>query len=169
MPTTVAAPSIQTLLERVDCDAFVLIAAMNPCPCGYSGDPRCACTCAPGANCRYHVQVMGPHQGSGFLHEHVAPLRATISAIDIAKITKRLLASSNLGARGHGYGDVDDRFGVESGHRGAPHVLDIQDVAPDLLLKEASLLRENVLPARMVRNDLYGTLLEADHASFPKH
>jgi len=38
---------------RVDCDAFVLIAAMNPCPCGYSGDPRRACTCAPGAIGRY--------------------------------------------------------------------------------------------------------------------
>jgi hypothetical protein len=52
-PDAAAAPSIQTLLERVDCDAFVLIAAMNPCPCGYYGDPRRACSCAPGAISRY--------------------------------------------------------------------------------------------------------------------
>jgi magnesium chelatase family protein len=45
---------VQRLLERVDCDAFVLIAAMNPCPCGYYGDPRRACSCAPGAIGRYH-------------------------------------------------------------------------------------------------------------------
>jgi magnesium chelatase family protein len=31
-----------------------LIAAMNPCPCGYYGDPRRACSCAPGAIGRYH-------------------------------------------------------------------------------------------------------------------
>ena len=32
---------------------FTLIAAMNPCPCGYHGDPRRACTCAAGAVNRY--------------------------------------------------------------------------------------------------------------------
>ena len=32
---------------------FTLIAAMNPCPCGYYGDPRRACSCAPGAIGRY--------------------------------------------------------------------------------------------------------------------
>ncbi len=32
---------------------FTLIAAMNPCPCGYFGDPRRACSCAPGAIGRY--------------------------------------------------------------------------------------------------------------------
>ena len=32
---------------------FVLIAAMNPCPCGYDGDPRRVCSCAPGAIGRY--------------------------------------------------------------------------------------------------------------------
>jgi len=32
---------------------FTLLAAMNPCPCGYYGDPRRACTCAPGAIARY--------------------------------------------------------------------------------------------------------------------
>ena len=32
---------------------FTLVAAMNPCPCGYFGDPRRACSCAPGAIGRY--------------------------------------------------------------------------------------------------------------------
>ncbi|MFN8590430.1 MAG: YifB family Mg chelatase-like AAA ATPase [Thermomicrobiales bacterium] len=39
---------------------FTLIAAMNPCPCGYYGDPRRACTCAPSAVSRYQKRISGP-------------------------------------------------------------------------------------------------------------
>jgi magnesium chelatase family protein len=39
---------------------FTLIAAMNPCPCGYYGDPRRACSCAPGAIGRYQKRISGP-------------------------------------------------------------------------------------------------------------
>ena len=39
---------------------FTLMAAMNPCPCGYHGDPRRACTCAPSAVSRYQKRISGP-------------------------------------------------------------------------------------------------------------
>ncbi len=39
---------------------FLLVAAQNPCPCGYLGDPVHACTCAPGLLTRYHNKVSGP-------------------------------------------------------------------------------------------------------------
>jgi magnesium chelatase family protein len=39
---------------------FILIAAQNPCPCGYYGDPERACTCAPSAVSRYSKKVSGP-------------------------------------------------------------------------------------------------------------
>src|SRR5438270_2690386 len=39
---------------------FVLVAAMNPCPCGYLGDARHACKCAPMQIERYMGRVSGP-------------------------------------------------------------------------------------------------------------
>ena len=40
--------------------AFLLVAAMNPCPCGYLGDRRHECTCGPGQIQRYQNQLSGP-------------------------------------------------------------------------------------------------------------
>lgn len=39
---------------------FMLIAAMNPCPCGYYGDPERACTCSIGIIQRYRKRISGP-------------------------------------------------------------------------------------------------------------
>jgi magnesium chelatase family protein len=39
---------------------FQLIAAMNPCPCGYFGDPVKPCTCSPGIVTKYQKRISGP-------------------------------------------------------------------------------------------------------------
>ncbi|MEA1959009.1 MAG: YifB family Mg chelatase-like AAA ATPase [Chloroflexota bacterium] len=39
---------------------FMLLAAMNPCPCGYFGDPLKECTCSPGTISRYQKRISGP-------------------------------------------------------------------------------------------------------------
>ena len=39
---------------------FQLISAMNPCPCGYYGDPVRACTCSPGIVTKYQKRISGP-------------------------------------------------------------------------------------------------------------
>jgi len=39
---------------------FMLVAAMNPCPCGNLGDPDASCVCSPGAVTRYAKRVSGP-------------------------------------------------------------------------------------------------------------
>ncbi len=40
--------------------SFMLIGSMNPCPCGYYGDPVRACTCSPGMVSRYQKRISGP-------------------------------------------------------------------------------------------------------------
>ncbi|TAN39869.1 MAG: ATP-binding protein [Nitrospirae bacterium] len=40
--------------------SFMLISAMNPCPCGYLSDPRHQCSCSPGQIHRYRRKVSGP-------------------------------------------------------------------------------------------------------------
>ena len=40
--------------------AFQLVAAMNPCPCGYAGDPSGRCVCTPEVIRRYRARVSGP-------------------------------------------------------------------------------------------------------------
>jgi magnesium chelatase family protein len=39
---------------------FLLVGAMNPCPCGYYGDPFHQCTCPPGIVSRYQRRISGP-------------------------------------------------------------------------------------------------------------
>jgi magnesium chelatase family protein len=40
--------------------SFQLVAAANPCPCGYLGDDRRECTCTPAAVQRYRARLSGP-------------------------------------------------------------------------------------------------------------
>ncbi|MDD5371195.1 MAG: YifB family Mg chelatase-like AAA ATPase [Anaerolineaceae bacterium] len=39
---------------------FQLVAAMNPCPCGYAGDPVKTCTCSSGTVTKYQKRISGP-------------------------------------------------------------------------------------------------------------
>ena len=39
---------------------FMLVAAMNPCPCGFASDPVRECVCSPSAASRYRKRISGP-------------------------------------------------------------------------------------------------------------
>jgi magnesium chelatase family protein len=39
---------------------FMLVAAMNPCPCGFFGDPKRSCTCTPNQINSYRARISGP-------------------------------------------------------------------------------------------------------------
>lgn len=53
--------SISRAARQVEFPArFQLVAAMNPCPCGYAGDPSGRCRCTPDAIARYRARISGP-------------------------------------------------------------------------------------------------------------
>jgi len=56
---------------------FQFIAAMNPCPCGYLGDPRGRCRCTSEQVARYRARVSGPLLDRIDLHVDVPRLAAT--------------------------------------------------------------------------------------------
>src|SRR5439155_12346360 len=59
--------------------AFQLVAAMNPCPCGWLGDPADACRCTPPLVDRYRARVSGPLLDRIDLHVEVP--RVPVSAL----------------------------------------------------------------------------------------
>ncbi len=54
--------------------SFMLIASMNPCPCGYYNHPDKECTCPPGAVEKYLNRVSGPLLDRIDLHVEVTPV-----------------------------------------------------------------------------------------------
>ena len=53
---------------------FMLIAAMNPCPCGYYNHPTKACVCSPGAVFKYMNRISGPMLDRIDMHIEVIPV-----------------------------------------------------------------------------------------------
>lgn len=54
--------------------SFMLIAAMNPCPCGYYNDPDRECVCSPGIVKSYLNKISGPLMDRIDLHVEVTPV-----------------------------------------------------------------------------------------------
>ena len=77
---------------------FQLVAAMNPCPCGYAGDPSGRCRCTPDAVLRYRLRVSGPLLDRIDLklempHVAHADLRACAPGERSANVRERVIAA----------------------------------------------------------------------------
>ncbi len=57
--------------------SFMLVAAMNPCPCGYYNHPEKACVCGPGVVAKYLSRISGPLLDRIDLHVEVVPVPVT--------------------------------------------------------------------------------------------
>lgn len=54
---------------------FILVASMNPCPCGYYGDEQHQCTCTPNQINRYLSKVSGPLLDRIDMHIEIFPVK----------------------------------------------------------------------------------------------
>ncbi|MDP3899729.1 MAG: YifB family Mg chelatase-like AAA ATPase [bacterium] len=67
---------------------FILVAAMNPCPCGYSSDPQRECTCTPNQILQYQKKISGP------IVDRI-DLRIEVPAIKFDKLTSDIRGESS--------------------------------------------------------------------------
>ncbi|MDD2293076.1 MAG: YifB family Mg chelatase-like AAA ATPase [Bacteroidales bacterium] len=81
--------------------SFMMIASMNPCPCGYYGDGSGRCTCSPSMVMRYMSRISGPMMDRLDMHIFVKPVSADDLVRDAQEesseeIAKRVVAARNL-------------------------------------------------------------------------
>ncbi len=72
--------------------SFMLVASMNPCPCGYYNHPDKDCVCAPGVVQRYLSKISGPLLDRIDLHVEVTP----VSYEELSSTNRAAEASSNI-------------------------------------------------------------------------
>ena len=75
--------------------SFMLIASMNPCPCGFYNHPEKDCVCGPGVVKRYLNKISGPLLDRIDLHVEVTPVSyEQLSSYERPDITSCLLYTS---------------------------------------------------------------------------
>lgn len=83
---------------------FMLVASMNPCPCGYYNHPTKECTCSPGAVQKYLNRISGPLLDRIDLQVEIMPvsfdsLVSTAPAEGSAAIRERVIKARQIQAR----------------------------------------------------------------------
>ena len=81
--------------------SFMLVAAMNPCPCGYYNHPDKECVCAPGVVQKYLNKVSGPLLDRIDIHVEVTPvpfreLSRTRESERSSEIRQRVIMARNI-------------------------------------------------------------------------
>jgi magnesium chelatase family protein len=92
--------------------SFMLLASMNPCPCGFYNHPERACSCPPGAVQKYLNRISGPLLDRIDLHVEVTPVGFNeLNAPDIGE-TSALIRERVVRAREKQHIRFSDQTGV---------------------------------------------------------
>lgn len=81
--------------------SFMLVASMNPCPCGYYGHPTRPCTCQPGAVAKYMNKISGPLLDRIDIQVEIEPvafdaMASTVPAESSEAIRDRVVAARRI-------------------------------------------------------------------------
>lgn len=79
--------------------SFMLIASMNPCPCGYYNHPEKQCTCAPGTVHKYLNKISGPLLDRIDLHVEVTPVPFSQLTSELPQETSETIRERVIAAR----------------------------------------------------------------------
>jgi len=92
--------------------SFMLLASMNPCPCGFYNHPERACSCPPGAVQKYLNRISGPLLDRIDLHVEVTPVGFNeLSSLDPGE-TSAVIRERVIRAREKQYQRFSDLTGV---------------------------------------------------------
>lgn len=111
--------------------SFMLVAAMNPCRCGFYGHPTRTCTCSPADSKRYLARVSGPLLDRFDLHIEVPP-------VEYEQLASRKKAESSAEIRER----VNRARELQAARFGTTGVLTNAELPPDSV-KELCLLSED--------------------------
>lgn len=89
--------------------SFILIAAMNPCPCGYAGSKHRYCTCTPKQILFYQNKLSGPLRDRFDIHLSLCPVDFKAEEKEKNRESSSMIRKRVEGARKRQY----DRYGQE--------------------------------------------------------
>jgi magnesium chelatase family protein len=118
---------------------FMLVAAMNPCPCGYFGTAARRCKCTPGAIERYLSKISGPLVDRIDIHIDVPAisfrkLRSKSGQLDSAAIRQDVVKAKDVQAKR--FGSNKAMTNSRMSHKQVREFCEL-DSASELMLKQA--------------------------------
>ncbi len=108
--------------------SFMLVAAMNPCACGYFGHPTRPCSCSPAAASRYLSRISGPLLDRFDLHVEVPP-------VEYEQLSAKTPAESSTAIRER----VNRARELQQARYKGTHILTNAQLPPSLLRKYCAL------------------------------
>ena len=134
---------------------FMLIASMNPCPCGYYNHPTKECTCSAAAVHRYMSRISGPLMDRIDIHVEVVPVSISDMSAEreeesSEEVRRRVVAARDIQQR---------RFsGLDIHYNAMMNSAMLREFAP--LSKECSLLLERAMQRLNLSARAYDRILK---------